>query len=248
MTPSGLVLAFLAMPVLLEVCCGSVDEAKAAHERGADRIELCCALAVGGLTPSPGMLDEVKAWADYPVMAMCRSREGGFHYTATEFDVMARDARHLLRSGADGIVFGFLKEDGTVDEDRTARLVELADGAPTMFHRACDATPDLVATMETLARLGVTRMLTSGQTGHAATGAQVLGDLVRRAQGAIEILPGGGIEPHNVVGLVQTSGVDQVHFAARDNVDSGGYGGVTDAVPNPGLITLMRESIAKAGL
>jgi len=236
------------MSVLIEVCCGSVDEAKAAHEHGGDRIELCCALAVGGLTPALGMLEEVKSWASYPVMAMARSREGGFCYSSTEFDVMARDAKILLNHGADGLVFGFLHEDGRVDVERTARMVDLAGGAPTMFHRACDATPDLGETAELLARLGVTRMLTSGKTGHAATGAAVIGDLVRRVGDGLEIVPGGGIEPENVVGLVQASGVTQIHFAARDNVDSGGYAGVAEAVPNPALITGMRSALSAAGL
>ncbi|MBS1709619.1 MAG: copper homeostasis protein CutC [Armatimonadetes bacterium] len=234
--------------VLLEVCCGSVDEALAAHENGADRIELCCALAVGGLTPALGMLEEVKSWATYPVMAMTRSREGGFHYTAAEFDTMVRDAKILLNHGADGIVFGFLHQDGTVDVERTARMVDIAGGAPTMFHRACDATPDLFATMETLAELGVTRMLTSGGAGQAALGASVLAELVRRAEGRIEVLPGGAIEPDNVVGLVQTSGVTQVHFAARDNADQGGYAGVAEAVPAPAVITGIRQALADAGL
>ncbi len=192
------------------------------------------------------MLEEVKSWAAYPVMAMVRSREGGFDYSNDEFVTMVRDARILLDHGADGIVFGFVSE-GKVDADRTARMVGIADGVPTMFHRACDATDDIFATLETLAGLGVTRMLTSGQAGDAAKGVEVISELQLRARGRIQVLPGGAIEPHNVVDLVRRSGVDQVHFAARDDADSGGYAGVSEAKPNPAMIDGMRQALLAAG-
>ena len=105
--------------VLLEVCCGSADDVIQAYKAGADRVELNCDLFHGGLTPTVGSLIAAKRESDIPIMAMIRPREGGFCYTGTEFAAAVEDAKLLLSHGADGLVFGFLHADGTLDETRT---------------------------------------------------------------------------------------------------------------------------------
>ncbi len=214
---------------------------------GADRIELCAGLSVGGLTPSPGMIEQIRSLApELPIMAMVRSREGGFCYSEDEFTAMKRDAAHLVKWGVEGIVFGFLFPDGRMDLDRMKMLVEIADGRQTMMHRASDSTPDLVETVEQLMALGVTRVLTSGGAGKAHLGATKLGELKTHGAGRIEILPGGGILPENVGELIKISGCDQIHFAARkEGLTS--YGGVADMVPAPEILTGIRASLAQAG-
>ena len=127
--------------ILLEICCGSADDVIEAERGGADRVELNSNLFQGGLTPTLGTLRTVKRRARVPVMCMVRPRAGGFCYTDTEFEVAREDARLLLENGADGLVFGFLHADGTVDAERTKTLVRLCEGRPCVFHRALDVTP-----------------------------------------------------------------------------------------------------------
>lgn len=150
--------------ILFEACCGSAEDALAAWKGGADRVELNSDLFHGGLTPTLGALRYVKRQApDLKVMCMVRPREGGFCYTEAEFRVMLEDARLFLEHGADGIVFGFLKEDGTIDADRCQRMLAVIGEHESVFHRAIDVVPDVMAALDTLIGLGVTRVLTSGQ-------------------------------------------------------------------------------------
>jgi len=199
--------------MLVEICCGSLDDALAAQVGGADRIELNSALFLGGLTPSGGTLRLTREQLSIPIFAMVRPRVGGFHYTAAEFEVMQADARLLCELGADGLVFGCLDGSGEIDRERTARLVDLAGGRPTVFHRAFDVVPDPFAALETLIELGVTRILTSGQEETAYNGAALIRQLREAARGRMEILPGGGIDPFNIADVITRTGTDQVHLA-----------------------------------
>ncbi|MFN9267430.1 MAG: copper homeostasis protein CutC [Planctomycetaceae bacterium] len=199
--------------MLVEICCGSLDDALAAEAGGADRIELNSALFLGGLTPSAGTIRLARARLSIPILAMVRPRGGGFLYSDAEFDVMQADAQALCDLGADGLVFGCLTAEGVVDRERTARLVELAGGRPTVFHRAFDVVPDPFAALETLISLGITRVLTSGQEESAYNGAALIRQLRDAARGRIEILPGGGIDPFNIADVVARTGTDQVHLA-----------------------------------
>ena len=131
-------------------------------------------------------------------MAMLRPRSGGFCYTDLEFRSMLRDGRELLNHGADGIVFGCLKPDGTVDEERCRRVISLAEGKPVVFHRALDVTPDWRQALDTLISLGVTRVLTSGQAPDVFFALDTIAEMIRFAGDAIEILPGAGITLRNV--------------------------------------------------
>ena len=152
------------MPKLIvEACCGSADDVIEAQKAGADRVELNSNLSLGGLTPSLGTLKTAKAETGLPIMAMVRPRESAFLYTAAEFRTALLDAEALLANGADGIVFGFLNSDGTVDAGRCREMLRLASKSQTVFHRAIDVVPDWRAAIDLLCELGVTRILTSGQ-------------------------------------------------------------------------------------
>ncbi len=199
--------------ILLEICCGSADDVIQAEKGGADRVELNSNLFQGGLTPSIGTLEVVKRCVSIPVMTMVRPRAGGFCYTDVEFETAKADARALLRGGADGLVFGFLHEDGTVDEERTAEMVSMCEGRPSVFHRALDVTPNWKRALDSLIRLGVTRVLTSGQAEKAFYAQDTLAEMIRFADGAIEILPGAGIRLENVKSIVRTTGCTQVHLS-----------------------------------
>ncbi len=200
--------------IQLEICCGSVDDVLQAQTGGASRIELNAALALGGLTPSLGVLRQARAKTHLPILVMLRPRAGGVCYTESELDVMETDLDIFAEAGADGFVLGVLHEDGSLDEKRCKRLLDRAGNRPVVFHRAFDVTPDPFRTLDQLIALGFTRVLTSGQERTALEGADLIHRLVEYADGRIEILPGGGIRPHNVREILQRTGCDQVHCTA----------------------------------
>ena len=199
---------------LLEICCGSIDDAIEAERGGADRVELCSALFLGGLTPSLGTIQEAKQRLKIPIMVMVRPRAGGFCYSEAEMSTMQRDAEAAIAHGAEGIVFGILQPDGGVDLARTRCLRQLAGTRQAVFHRAFDVTPDPFEAMEQLIGEGITRILTSGQKNTVPEGTDLIKRLIERAAGRIEILPGGGIQPHNLQEVVQRTGCSQVHLTA----------------------------------
>ena len=201
--------------ILIEACCGSADDAMQAEAGGADRVELNSCLFMGGLTPSLGMLETVKEHTRLPVMVMLRPRPGGFDYTETEFEAMLRDAKAFLAHGADGLVFGFLNADGTVNTRRTLRMQEAAEGRETVFHRAFDVTPDWKQALDTLISLGIGRVLTSWQRRTAWEGRYTIRDMISRSFGSIQILPGAGITPENAPELIALTGADQIHLGGK---------------------------------
>lgn len=202
--------------LLLEVALASIEDARAAANGGADRLELNAALSLGGLTPSLGALLAVKAATSLPVMVMIRPRAAGFAYSAAEFAIMERDAELALAHGADGLVFGILTAEGTVDVPRCRQLLARRGDCPAVFHRAFDVTPDPFQTLEQLIDLGFRRVLTSGQQASALQGADLIAALIDRAADRIEILPGAGITPATVVEVVTRTGCTQVHGSLRE--------------------------------
>lgn len=198
----------------VEICCGSADDVFEAAAAGADRVELNAALFLGGLTPSIGEVLTAKK-AAIEIVAMVRPREGGFCYSQHEFETMLADARALLDAGADEIAFGILKEDGSVDEERCARMVETIGGARTVFHRAIDVTPNWRAAFDILCRLGVRRVLTSGQAPSAEAGAATIRQMVDYAAGRMEILPGAGIRAYNIRDILKKTNCTQAHLSMR---------------------------------
>ena len=200
---------------LVEVCCGSADDVIEAYRAGADRVELNSDLFHGGLTPTLGSLLVAKRETGMKIMTMVRPREGGFCYTGTEFAAALEDAGLLLAHGSDGLVFGFLREDGTLDRERTAILASLAHdaGKEAVFHRAIDVVPDWKRALDSLIRLGVTRVLTSGQESDVFFALDTIAEMIRFAGDAIQILPGAGITLKNVSRVVAQTGCTQVHLA-----------------------------------
>lgn len=203
--------------VILEVCCGSADDVIQAHKAGAHRVELNSNLFHGGLTPTIGELVVAKRETGMKIMTMVRPREGGFCYTDAEFATAVEDAKQLLSHGADGLVFGFLHTDGTLDRERTRVLAELAQaaGKETVFHRAIDVAPDWRKTLDVLIELGITRVLTSGQEPDVSLGTQTVKEMITYAAGRIQILPGAGITARNMDRIISETGCDQIHLAAH---------------------------------
>ncbi len=201
------------MKTLVEICCASAEDVLEAARGGADRVELNSGMFFGGLTPSLGTL-EIALESGIPIMAMVRPRPGGFCYTDAEFRVMLKDARRLLEYGASGIVFGFLHEDGTVDEDCVKAMLDVISGAESVFHRAIDVTPDWKSALQTLMELGVTRVLTSGQAANAPLGMDTISQMIRFTGNRIEILPGAGIKLHNAQKIIEATGCNQIHLSA----------------------------------
>ena len=199
--------------VQLEICCGSLDDAVEAGAGGADRVELCSALFLGGLTPSYGALVEAKRRLTIPVIFMARPRGGGFCYTATEMAAMERDTEMAVAHGADGVVFGILEADGRVDIARTKRLRDLTGSREAVFHRAFDVTPDPFRALDELVDLGITRILTSGQCDTVWEGLPLIARLVEYAGDRVQIMPGGGIKPHHVEEVLARTHCRHIHVA-----------------------------------
>ena len=206
--------------ILVEVCCGSADDVIEAKKAGADRVELNSDLFHGGLTPTVGSLLVAKRKTGMKIMTMIRPREGGFCYTEAEFAVAIEDAKQLLANGSDGLVFGFLHTDGTIDVKRTAILAKLAHsaGKEAVFHRAIDVVPDWKQALDLLIDLNITRVLTSGQEADVSNGTETVREMIRYAAGRIQILPGAGITARNYQRIVAETGTDQIHLAAHRSV------------------------------
>lgn len=203
------------VPILIEAACASVADCVEAEAAGADRLELCSALVVGGLTPSIGVFEAARARTTRPIVCMVRPRAGAFHYDPAELDAMRRDIDAFRAAGAQGVVFGVLSETGAVDVARLGELVERAGPLETVFHRALDVVRDADEALDALMAAGVTRVLTSGQARTALEGAPCIRRLVARAAGRIEILPGGGIRAGNLVRVLEATGVMAVHLGPQ---------------------------------
>jgi copper homeostasis protein len=197
--------------VLVEACVDSVESARAAERGGAGRLELCDALFDGGTTPSAGMIAACREGVSIPVFVIIRPRGGGFVYSEPELDVMRRDVVAARALGADGVVIGALRPDGTVHDEATRSLVDAAGDMSASFHRAFDFAPDLGAALETLVACGVSRVLSSGGAATAMTGVSTLASLVRQAAGRIVVMAGGSVREENVRELVDKAGVREVH-------------------------------------
>lgn len=207
-------------PIQIEICIDSVASARAAEKGGANRVELCQNLFEGGTTPSAGMIQEVRRAIRIPVFVIIRPRGADFCYSDAEFRVMERDVRLARELGADGIVLGLLKPNGTIDVARTRALIRAAAPLPITFHRAFDVTPNPFQALETLIRLGVQRVLTSGQERTVLEGIEIIEALVKRARGRIIVMPGGGISDRNFAKIRQLSGAREFHLSASGPVVS----------------------------
>ena len=206
--------------IIIEACVASVESAVAAARGGADRLELNAALELDGLTPSFGLFKEVRAACDLPIIVMIRPRGQGFAYSPHEYAIMLEDIKQFKRAGADGFALGFLTDNFEIDAEKTSEAVKLAGPCEVVFHRAFDVTQDATTALESLIDCGVHRVLTSGQQSSAPEGISELKALQTQSDGSIEILPGAGIKPSNVVQVLQDTGCSQVHGTFRKSVNS----------------------------
>jgi copper homeostasis protein len=213
--------------VLLEVCVETVADAVAAERGGADRLELCSALDLGGLTPSLGAFLEIRDTVKLPVVVMIRPRPGDFVYDESELAVMARDISAYLPYSPHGFVFGPLNPDGRVN-GAAGRLRELCGEREAVFHRAFDRTPDPIEAVEELVRRRFTRLLTSGKADVAVQGVKEIAAVVDHAGGRVEVLPCGRIRAENAAAVLEFTRCTQLHgsFAEpRVSPDKRGYRG-----------------------
>ena len=204
--------------ITVEICCGSYFDALEAAAGGAERIELNSALALGGLTPSMAELLLVKRETPLKVIAMARPRGAGFCYGVSDFKQMFFDCQMMMGHGADGIAFGCLKADGTIDLSQTELMVKAIKdkGGEAVFHRAFDCVKDPFQAAEQLISLGVDRILTSGLKSKAPDGWRLLKELQERFGERIEILAGSGIHAGNAGELAEKTGVRQLHSSCKD--------------------------------
>lgn len=207
------------MSILLEAAVESLDDALAAIEGGADRLELCADMHVGGTTPSESLILEVVERVSVPVFVMIRPRGGSFVYSTSELDEMRRAMDHSRELDVDGFVFGVLNASNRVDTIRTQSLVDAAGELPVTFHRAFDRVPDRIDALDALIDLGVTRVLTSGGAPTAIEGIAELRELVESAEQRITILAGGGVRFLNVAEVVEETGVHEVHARCEMSVE-----------------------------
>ena len=202
----------------IEVCCADLQSVRAAVEGGAHRVELCQALGLDGLTPSAGMIESAVEMG-IPVQVLIRPREGNFVYDKDEVLCMQRDIRQARQLGANGVVIGALKPDGSIDEETVRCLVGEAENLSITFHRAFDVCREPEEALEQIISLGCHRLLTSGQAPTAEQGIPMLKRLVEQSNGRIIIMPGAGVNPQNAHRILSETGAREIHGSLR----SGGH-------------------------
>ena len=198
----------------VEIVVYNLESALKAQEGGADRIELCDNPGEGGTTPSAGIIELVRQNLSIDVYVMIRPRAGDFCYSNYDFHAMKRDIGYAQKLSVDGVVFGILNTDGTIDKKRCQELIARARPLKVTCHRAFDMTRDPFEALEDCIEAGFNRILTSGQQAQALRGAHLLGDLVKEAKGRIQIMAGSGVNEDTVEEIVEQSGVQHIHFSA----------------------------------
>ncbi|WP_323787840.1 copper homeostasis protein CutC [Psychroserpens sp.] len=205
--------------MLLEICANSFLSAKNAQDAGAPRIELCCELSVGGITPSYGLIKQVVSELDIETLVLIRPRSGNFQYSKADFEIMKQDIKICKDLGCHGIVSGVLNLDNTIDIERTQELIELSKPLSFTFHRAFDVVPNPVIALEQLIDLGVHRVLTSGQQPKAIDGIETLETLKSQANDRITILVGSGISSKNAKRF-KDAGFNEIHASASEIIST----------------------------
>lgn len=212
------------MASILEVCVDSYASAMAAISGGADRLELCSALAMGGLTPSPALLRQIREVSSIPVRCLMRPRGGDFLYTSEEIRQMATEIPMLRAEGADGFVIGCLNPDGHLDTDAMKPLLESSDGAGLTLHRCIDVSRDLCRTYRDAALLGIDTVLTSGGAGNCLAGMERIRKLnaLREEIHGPEILIGAGVKASVISQFLQEiPGIRAFHMSGKTEIESG---------------------------
>lgn len=196
------------------MCVDSVESAVGAQVGGAARVELCDNLVEGGTTPGAGTIELARRALSIALNVIIRPRGGDFLYSDLEFEIMQRDIEYAKQLGADGVVIGILKPNGTIDHKRTKTLADRARPLSVTFHKAFDMTRDPFVALETLIEIGVNRVLTSGREYSAIEGLPLLTELVERAGDRIIIMPGGNLTARNIQQVIETTGAREAHLTA----------------------------------
>ena len=217
----------VASPYLLEISVETAEAAVAAERGGAQRIELCAELRLGGLTPGEELMRQAREQVRLAIFAMIRPRAGDFVYSPEEIAHMRGDIATAKRLGMDGVVLGLLTEGRRVDVERTRELVKLAQPLPLTFHRAFDEVADLDAALEDVIETGAARILTSGGAPTAPQGLGALAKLVGAAGNRIAIVPGGGVNASNILGVAQHTHAREFHSGLGTRMP---YGSRNDAL------------------
>lgn len=203
----------------IEICTNGINSCLNAQKGGANRVELCDNLLEGGTTPSFGMIEIVKKYLTIPVFVMIRPRGGDFFYSDLEFEIMKNNILHCKKSGVEGVVFGLLNIDGTIDTTRTQQLIKLSRPMKVTFHRAFDRCNNLEKGLDDLIKIGVDNVLTSGGKPKAIDSLLMLEKLVKQADNQIQMMVGSGVNPQNVHHF-KNIGITNFHFSATEIIDS----------------------------
>ncbi len=205
--------------MILEVCVDSVESAINAETGGADRIELCGDLIVGGVTPSLALYERIREKIDIPIHVLLRPRFGDFLYSEEELEVLIRQAKMFSEAGADNLVIGCLTPDGRLDLESMKRIIDAADGTPVNLHRAFDMCRDLNEALEDAKTLGIASILTSGGFASAKEGAKVLDELKKNADD-IDIMAGAGMNAQNIKFMLNTTSLTSFHMSGKKTLES----------------------------
>lgn len=203
-------------PFTIEIATSDFESTKNAVAGGADRIELCANLGEGGTTQSFGVIKTCREHFDVKLYPIIRVRGGDFLYTDEEYECMLQDAKMCKQLGCDGVVIGFLHKDGTIDEKRTAAIVEALYPLKVTFHRAFDRCINPFTSLEKIINAGCERILTSGQQLTAPEGAALIAGLQDAANGRITIMPGSGVRASNIKQLAESTGCTEFHTSLRE--------------------------------
>lgn len=203
------------MTITIEVCVDNIESLLTAQASGANRIELCSALALGGLTANAGFVQKSLDLATIPIYAIIRPRAGDFVYSEQEIDIMVSDIKFMKLLGVQGVVIGALTADGNIDEAALKRLMAASRDLGVTFHRAFDLCNDPQQALEILITAGCERILTSGQQAQALQGCDLIKDLVNQADGRISIMPGAGVNPANAVEIIKLTQVTELHLSGK---------------------------------
>jgi copper homeostasis protein len=214
-----------AVTMDVEICVDSVESAIASARGGAERVELCSALSEGGITPSSGLICEVRGAVPILLFVIIRPRGGKFVYSDSELEVMRKDILAAKALGVDGVVLGVLTRDDEVDQPRMRELIQLARPLQVTFHRAFDACRDMNNALEAVIATGADRILTSGGKTDAESGMSVIATLQQKAGQRIRIMAGGGIRASNVRRIAIHTGIGEVHTSLNSDAKTGGFDG-----------------------
>nr|WP_321152751.1 copper homeostasis protein CutC [uncultured Acetatifactor sp.] len=206
---------------ILEACVDSAESAIEAAAGGADRLELCANLVIGGTTPGQALYEKIRELTDIRIHVLIRPRYGDFLYTDHEFDIIARSVALYRELGADGVVAGCLLRDGTLDIERMKRLKDLSGSMHMTLHRAFDMCADPYETLEHAKNLGIDTILTSGQKGSCIEGRELIAGLVRESAGRVDIMAGGGVDAAVIRRMLPATGAGSYHMSGKTAVESG---------------------------